>query len=734
MRGEKDEGDMEDMTRMSKCLSLMCGLILLFLSLSGCVQRDVGPVAGSVSGRVVLSEEATGLTGVSLLILDGPTSYVETNAEGYFETAAFSETVIIPRKTGYRFVPEKWVVGEEHTVEYVAHPWPEPDFSKWGTQFLFASHRDRVETLAFTVDDQYIASGGNDRTVRIWRTSDGQQVRAMTGHRSAVKVIVLSPDGRYLASGAVDGEIKIWDWQTGQEVKSLSGHTDVLTDLVWSPDGTKLASSGWDRHVRIWDFATGNELLSLPHERWVRVLAWSSDTRFVLSGGDDLSLKVWQVDQGQLSVEFEMKAPIMTLSTAPNGSLAAIGLKSGEVKVLNFETGKDIVLERFQGEVTAVKWSFDGRYLAAGTDRTIKVWNMETNELVQRIRTENYFFALSWGRESYLLVSAGARGIIDVWSALSGDNMLRIAGHTGAVKALAWAPQGNYLASGGEDRLIRIWDLEARKEWTQLLPGHSGQIEVLAWSPDGTYVASGAHDFLIRLWNINEGEYLGSFTERIKKPFVHARGFEFAVGLESVSHEDIVLALSWAPNGKRLASASWDRTVAIWDVPGGTQLVGISNPQGWITTAAWSPHGDQISFGGYDQAVHIYSVTGEEIKKLEGHTNWVQAVAYSPDGRYVASSGYDRKVFIWDLATNEIIRSLPADEYVVTVVEWSPCGRYLAGGSHNGTVRIWDADTGDVLFMYPGREVGLQTVAWSPQGDRLAITEHNSVIILGELD
>ena len=78
------------------------------------------------------------------------------------------------------------------------------------------------------------------------------------------------------------------------------------------------------------------------------MLAWSSDTRFVLSGGDDLSLKVWQVDQGQLSVEFEMKAPIMTLSTAPNGSLAAIGLKSGEVKVLTSETGKILSLNGFR--------------------------------------------------------------------------------------------------------------------------------------------------------------------------------------------------------------------------------------------------------------------------------------------------------------------------------------------------------------------------------------------------
>ena len=180
------------------------------------------------------------------------------------------------------------------------------------------------------------------------------------------------------------------------------------------------------------------------------------------------------------------------------------------------------------------------------------------------------------------------------------------------------------MASGGEDRVVRIWDLAARKELMQLLPGHSKPVEDLAWSPDGTYLASGGHDLTVRVWNVAEEEYVGAFIERLKRPFLHEKGFEFAVGMDSVSHEDIVLSVSWAPDGKKLASASWDKTVAIWEVPAGTQSVRIQNSEGWITAVAWSPYSDQIAFGGYDRAVHIYSgVTGKEIKKLEGHTDWV---------------------------------------------------------------------------------------------------------------
>lgn len=724
------------MSRKSKCLFLMFGLILLVLPVSGCIQRNDSSETSIVSGRVVLPDDGSaGLAGVSLLTVDGPSSYTETDAEGYFKTTAFGNTVVVPRRTGYRFAPEGQVVGEKQELEFAAYPWPEPDFAAWAPQFSFASHRDWVETVAFSIDDQYLATGSNDRTIRIWRVDDGQLVRTLAGHKSAIKVVAFSPNGDYLASGASDGEIKIWDWQTGQEVKALSGHTNQLTDLAWSPGGTKLASSGWDRKVRIWDFTTGTELRSFTSESWVRTVAWSPDGRFVLSGGDDLGLRVWQVDTGELSAEFAVRDKIMYLSTAPEGSLVTMVLGNGELRLLDRETGVETLLEQYQGGVNALSWSFDGRYLAVGTDRLLHVWDAEKRELAQSINAGNIILALGWGSGSHLIATGSYKGIVDLWSVESGANLLKIAGHTGAVKALAWSPQGSYLASGGEEGGIRIWDLGTRKEILQLLPGHSGPIEDLAWSPDGTYLAGAGHDLLVRIWNAAEGEYLGSFTDRLKKPFVTEKGFEFAVGMKSVSHEDIVLSISWAPNGKQLASTSWDQTVAVWDVATRTQLVGMHNPEGWIIDAAWSPHSDQVAFGGYDQAIHIYStVTGKEIKRLKGHTDWVQSLAWSPDGKYLASSGHDGQVIIWDAATDQIARRFPEDERRVTVVEWSPCGRYLAVGSHSGTVRIWDVGTGEVLYTYPGRVLGLQALAWSPQGDRLAITEGNSLIVLGEPD
>ena len=239
------------MIKKSRCLLLLLGLLLAVLPVTGCVKTGSAPAASTISGRVVLAEDpASGLAGVSLLIVDGTSSYLETDAQGYFETKGSSSTVIVPRKTGYTFVPERQQAGDGKELEFAAYPWPEPDFASWGMQFSFANHLDWVETIAFSADDQYIASGSNDRTIRIWRAADGQLVRTLSGHAGGLKVVEFSPDGQLLAGGSRDGQIKIWDWQAGREIMTLPGHAISLTDLAWSPDRTKLASSGRDSRIR----------------------------------------------------------------------------------------------------------------------------------------------------------------------------------------------------------------------------------------------------------------------------------------------------------------------------------------------------------------------------------------------------------------------------------------------------------------------------------------------------
>jgi WD40 repeat protein len=114
---------------------------------------------------------------------------------------------------------------------------------------------------------------------------------------------------------------------------------------------------------------------------------------------------------------------IMSLAAAPQGSLVALALESGALKVLDLETGEEVFSQQFQGGVAALSWSFDGRYLAAGTDQLIQIWDMEQRELVQSIKAANDILAPGWGSKGHLLASGSYRGILDLWSAESGEHV-----------------------------------------------------------------------------------------------------------------------------------------------------------------------------------------------------------------------------------------------------------------------------------------------------------------------
>jgi WD40 repeat protein/serine/threonine protein kinase len=250
------------------------------------------------------------------------------------------------------------------------------------------------------------------------------------------------------------------------------------------------------------------------------------------------------------------------------------------------------------------------------------------------------------------------------------------------------------------------------------LSGHTDAVNGVAYSPDGTRLASASSDGTVRVWDAITGR-------EILTPL---RG-----------HTGVVTAVVYSPDGRKLVSSSYDKTVRVWDSTTGqlVRTLGAGGYKGPVRTVAFSPDGRRLVSGDFAAEMRVWDVaTGQEIpfSPLKGHTTIIDMVAYSPDGRLLASACQDSIVRVWDGTTGKLKHEVGAATSGVKAVAFSPDGRRFASGSWEGTVRVWDVATGRVLRTLGDHMSSVTSVAFSPDGRRLAASSLGGVIKVWDWD
>ncbi len=450
-----------------------------------------------------------------------------------------------------------------------------------------------VRCLAFVRSGRLLASNGKKAAVSVWEVATGSEVATFAG--DPIRCLAFSPDWRWLAAGDFGNGVRVWDVATGQERWRLAGHQAVpgpfsfVFSVAFSSDGKTLASAAGDDTVRLWDPDAGKERAKLAaHSERVTAVAFAPDGKTLVTGGGDHSVRLWDTATGKETTPARSSGSAVTgISLTADGKTLAAVRRDGRLELWDLPTRRGRPLPKEMEDAQGNIWA--ATFAPSVAPRTLRLLDLATDKVASvPPRAEGSFLALIFAADgetvfgrynraivrrdllglkraeaSYPLsassyahavsrdgrtLAAGNGAAIRLWRAEAQD-FVEIGSESGGVLALAFAPDGRTLVSGGKSRVIRIWEVLSGKE-RKSFGGHPGWVRALAYSPDGKMLASGGADGSVRIWDALTGREM----------------------VEFVGHRGAVAAIAFTPDGGQLVSAGADSSVLVWDVAGVPRL------------------------------------------------------------------------------------------------------------------------------------------------------------------
>jgi WD40 repeat protein len=515
----------------------------------------------------------------------------------------------------------------------------------------------------------------------------------------------------------------------GTELPYSFSHTKQVFTIAFSPDGKFLASGSEDGSIKLWDVTIGIEFLTLQgHNSSVRMVAFSPDGRFLASVGQDHTLKVWKPLTNSIIHTLTHSEELTSVAFSIDNKLLILGDLTGHISILNTTTWQTEInmFEGHNARVNYIDFSPDGKLMATcGFADSIQIWN--TSDWLP-VFTFNQHSAMvsevKFSPDGTMLASAATDSTFWIWDLMDGNISFQYNEHEDIYEGMLlsppyssidFSPTEPVVASGGEDSSIKLWD-PMRNMTFDVFSGHEDFVTRVIFSPDGTLLASCSKDSTIRLWNIAQGAILRVLTE----------------------HEAAITSIDYSPSGDLLASGSEDNSIKLWNLTS-KNIYTLEEHDKRVTAIEFSPTVSLLASASWDSYVILWNTTTiEEVFSLSNHTGHVNSITFSSDGALLASGGADLnsvpEVRVWNVSSGVQLSLISGGHNSpVTCVDFSSDGIFLASGSQDGGVIIRNT-TNWSLINFPlidWHEVGgVNSLAFSPVDDLLATCGDDNIIRL----
>lgn len=537
------------------------------------------------------------------------------------------------------------------------------------------------------------------------------------------------------------------------------GATVETPKIAFNSDGKRVAVLTDEFRIQIWDSKTGNCIASIKTEHpFGKAIAFTPDSKFLLAIFGDGAFIRWEtVDWTVVSVKdinhflpAERACAITSLSISNSGEKMALSTSEGDILFLDFLNDKANTIEIEAAYSTA--FSPDEKFLVTTSNQGLHIWNFEngsygTLELngSMEITNANAIFNSESTRVAYFFDNFF--GVIDIIA--SNDSNWQNYTESNCV-AIAFLNNNKDIAVFTEDGIVTVWDLESHERIVQVCYD-VGDIEVSEFSSDGSLVAYIDDNKRIYIADIIPADLIDIILLRDRRLACvdfHPDGTLVVMGTANLDsgdvivfdienykirsvlngHSDRVLTAKYSPKGERIATASYDGSVCLWDSSTGEciktlDVKDVLDKETAFTTLSFNRPGTLIAAATYGGDIIVWDYVNNRILNKFSHTiNPIYSVQFSPDGAYLASAGVDNTIKIWSLSSGKLHETLRGHDYFVNSINFSPNGDCLFSASQDNTLICWNTRNGEIIWRNENWDGQLTALTLSNDGKYLAVS------------
>jgi WD40 repeat protein/serine/threonine protein kinase len=612
-------------------------------------------------------------------------------------------------------------------------------FSGLEEQMVFEGHRAWVTCFNHLPKTGNVITGARDRTVKIWDSRSGENLKTFSIVGAPPGSVQISPDERIAAiTGSQKGSpVRILDLESGRILGNLMTQEGLVTAMIFSPDGKHVLIVEERGVVRLWEiekFKPEAKYKRIPtHTAAAAVFDESSNPVVFVVGMDRIVKRVDPIESEVVPFDKGHTEAVLSLRVSPDGK----------------------------------------RVVSSGRDKAAIIWDAREGKSITEFKVhQDQVSAIALNPKRNLAASYDQKTGIRVWDTVAGSVVRTFPAGDSETLCLGFAPDGDRLLAGGKDMALRVWDVRGRPvvaglalarvrtvrrqmksdkkfkrtmdavrksmreraygraykliRQAQSFPGyersdlaldaiqgmqHHGRrmgiaggwnrktfetpsgVRDATFSPSAINILTAHADHTIRMWSSKTGDCLKTLE----------------------GHTNLVSSVSFSGNGREAVSGGDDRSVRTWDLNSGKNTATLKGHTESVSSVAFSRSGDAVLSGSWDRTIRLWRIPGGTLlKTMKGHVDHITSVAFIGDTGLIVSAGFQGSVKMWDLESGRQLRDLKGHQDSVTSLCVSPTADQFLTGSLDGTARLWDVKRGSSIQTFGESDKGIRAVSFSP--------------------